>query len=275
MIFSYIPSPDIAYVELGPFKIYFYALCILSGMVLAVWIANLRLVSWGHPSGVALDIALWTVPLGIVGARLFHVLTHSSDYFYPNADLGAIFRIWEGGIAIYGGLLGGTLGAWIGSKRSGIRFWDFADAVAPGLLLAQAFGRWGNYFNQELFGIPTTLPWGLAIDAGNPAIPEGLPAGTLFHPTFLYESIWSFVGVGILIVLDRRFKLRGGAMLGTYLIYYSAGRIVTENLRLDPSDIILGLRTNVWSAIIAIIVGLSIIYWQRTRQTPRTPVISE
>lgn len=272
MILSSIPSPDISFFEIGPFKVYFYALCILTGMVLAVWIANRRLVAWGHPSGVALDISLWTVPLGIIGARIFHVLTHTEDYFYPGADLFAVFRIWEGGIAIYGGLIGGAIGAWIGVKRSGVTFWDFADAVAPGLLLAQAIGRWGNYFNQELFGAPTTLPWGLEIDPGNQAIPSGLAEGTLFHPTFLYESIWSLVGVGLLLLLDRRLNLRGGRMLGTYLIYYSCGRIITENLRLDPSEIILGLRTNVWSAIIGIVVGIAIIYLQSSRKKPHTPV---
>ena len=275
MILSSIPSPSISFIELGPFKIHFYALCILTGIILAIWIANRRLVRWGYQSGLALDIALWTVPMGVVGARIFHVLTHSGDYFYPGADVTAVFRIWEGGIAIYGGLIGGALGAWIGSKRAGIKFWDFADAVAPGILLAQATGRWGNYFNQELFGRPTTLPWGLEIDASNPAFPNGMPAETLFHPTFLYESTWSLIGVLVLLALDKRFDLRHGAMFGSYLIYYSIGRLVTENLRIDPSDIILGLRTNVWSAILGIVAGAAIIYWQRTRHQAQRPVFTK
>ena len=275
MILSSIPSPNISFIELGPFKIHFYALCILTGIILAIWIANRRLVRWGYQSGLALDIALWTVPIGVVGARIFHVLTHSGDYFYPGADVTAVFRIWEGGIAIYGGLIGGALGAWIGSKRAGIKFWDFTDAVAPGVLLAQAAGRWGNYFNQELFGQPTTLPWGLEIDASNPAFPNGLPAETLFHPTFLYESTWSLIGVVVLLALDKRFDLRNGAMFGSYLIYYSIGRLVTENLRIDPSDIILGLRTNVWSAILGIVAGAAIIYIQRTRYQAQRPVFTK
>lgn len=275
MILSSIPSPSISFIELGPFKIHFYALCILTGIILAIWIANRRLVRWGYQSGLALDVALWTVPIGVVGARIFHVLTHSGDYFYPEADVTAVFRIWEGGIAIYGGLIGGALGAWIGSKRAGIKFWDFTDAVAPGVLLAQAAGRWGNYFNQELFGQPTTLPWGLEIDASNPAFPNGLPAETLFHPTFLYESTWSLIGVLVLLALDKRFDLRNGAMFGSYLIYYSIGRLVTENLRIDPSDIILGLRTNVWSAILGVVAGAAIIYWQGTRHQAQRPVFTK
>ena len=262
-----IPSPQINSFMVGPFKVHFYALCILTGMILAIWIAEKRLVQRGAKSGIALDIALWTIPIAIIGARIFHVLTHSGDYFFPGADLTAVFRIWEGGIAIYGGLIGGAVGAWIGTKRSGIRFWSFADAVAPGILLAQAIGRWGNYFNQELFGQPTTLPWGLEIDSTNPAFPPGLPAETLFHPTFLYESLWSAIGVVILLALDRRLGLRWGSMFGAYLMYYSLGRIITENLRIDPSDLILGIRTNVWSAVGGVVAGLVIIYWQR-RQHP-------
>ena len=262
-----IPSPQINSFMVGPFKVHFYALCILTGMILAIWIADKRLVQRGAKSGIALDIALWTIPIAIIGARIFHVLTHSGDYFFPGADLTAVFRIWEGGIAIYGGLIGGAIGAWIGTRRSGIRFWSFADAVAPGILLAQAIGRWGNYFNQELFGLPTTLPWGLEIDSTNPAFPPGLPAQTLFHPTFLYESLWSAVGVVILLALDRRLGLRWGTMFGAYLMYYSLGRIITENLRIDPSDLILGIRTNVWSAVGGVVAGLVIIYWQR-RQHP-------
>lgn len=261
-IIQSIPSPEISFFQLGPLRIHFYALFILTGIVLAIWLANSRLKNRGAAGGLALDIALWTVPIAIVGARIFHVLTHPDDYFYPGADLSDVFKVWEGGIAIYGGLIGGALGAWIGTRQAGIKFWAFADAVAPGILLAQAIGRWGNYFNQELFGLPTNLPWGLEIEQFNPAYPDGLPAGVLFHPTFLYESIWSLIGVVILLLVDRKYHLRGGAMFGLYLIYYSIGRIWTENLRIDPSEILFGLRSNVWSAILGIVAGLAIIYWQ-------------
>jgi prolipoprotein diacylglyceryl transferase len=264
-ILTSIPSPEISFIQAGPFRIHFYALFILTGIILAIWLADVRLKKQGYASGVALDVALWTVPVAIIGARIFHVLTHTGDYFYPGADLTVVFKIWEGGIAIYGGLIGGAVGAWIGTKRSGVGFWSFADAVAPGILLAQAIGRWGNYFNQELFGLPTTLPWGLEIDQFNPAFPDGLPAGTLFHPTFLYESIWSLVGVAALLLLDRKFNLRGGSMFGAYLIYYSIGRIWTENLRIDPSDIIFSLRTNVWSALLGVAIGAILIYLSSKR----------
>ena len=266
LLFS-IPSPQVSYFPVGPFKIHFYALCILTGIIVAIWLSDRRLVTRGAKSGLALDVALWTVPIAVVAARFFHVITHSSDYFYPGADLTAVFRIWEGGIAIYGGLIGGAVGAWLATRHYGLKFWSYADAVAPGILLAQAIGRWGNYFNQELFGKPTTLPWGLEINPDNPAYPAGLPAGTLFHPTFLYESIWSLLGVALLLALDKRFELRWGVMFGAYLAYYSVGRLITENLRIDPSDIIFGLRTNVWSAIGGIVIGLAIVYWQR-RQHP-------
>ncbi len=246
-------------------RVHFYALFILAGIVLAIWLANRRLKARGADGGLALDVALWTVPIGIIGARIFHVLTHTNDYFYDGADLTAVFRVWEGGIAIYGGLIGGAFGAWLGARSAGIKFWSFADAVAPGILLAQALGRWGNYFNQELFGLPTDLPWGLQIDPGNQAIPQGLPTETLFHPTFIYESIWSLIGVALLLWLDRKYELRWGKLFGLYLVFYSIGRVWTESLRIDPSDIILGLRTNIWSALFGIAIGLAIFFVQRMR----------
>jgi prolipoprotein diacylglyceryl transferase len=139
--------------------------------------------------------------------------------------------------------------------------------VAPGVLLAQAIGRWGNYFNNELFGLPTNLPWGLEIPSSNPAYPSGLPEGVLFHPTFLYESIWSLVGVLVLLAADRRFNLRWGRMIGLYLIYYSIGRIWVEAIRIDPSEIVLGLRINIWSAIVGIAAGLTLMIIQSRRHT--------
>ena len=265
--FTSIPAPSISSFTLGPFVVHIYALFILTGIILAIWIANRRLKQRGGESGVAIDIALWAVPFGIVGGRIFHVLTHLGDYFYEGADLSAIFRIWEGGLAIYGAILFGLLGAWIGARVAGVRFWSFVDAVAPGVLLAQALGRWGNYFNQELFGTPTTLPWGLEIEQSNPAYPAGLPAGVLFHPTFLYESIWSLIGVVLLINLDKRFELRWGKMFALYIAFYSVGRIWTESLRLDPSEVFLGLRTNIWSALAGILAAI-VIWRVQSRRHP-------
>ena len=266
-IVTSIPSPDVSYIELGPLRIHFYALFILTGIILALLLTESRLKARGVEAGVALDVSFWAIPFGILGGRFFHVITHPNDYFYQGADLLAPFRIWEGGLAIYGALLFGALGAYIGSRKSGIKFTSYLDAVAPGILLAQAVGRWGNYFNNELFGLPTDLPWGLEISSSNPAYPAGLPEGVLFHPTFLYESIWSLFGVALLLAADKKFNLRWGRMIGLYFIYYSVGRVWVEAIRIDPSEIVLGLRINIWSAIIGIIVGLAVMIISYRRHT--------
>ena len=262
-----IPSPEWSFFDLGPFRIHAYAICILIGIFLATAVTSRRLTKRGGEPGVVLDIILWAVPLGIVGARIFHVLTHPNDYFYDGANLWDVFAVWKGGIAIFGALLGGAVGAYIGTRRAGIRFWSFADALAPGMLLAQAMGRLGNWFNHELFGLPTTLPWGLEIETSNAAYPVGLPVGTLFHPTFLYEIVWNLVGVAVILILERKFRLRWGAAFGVYLIWYGVGRSVFESIRVDPSEIFFGLRTNVWAALFAIVIGLVIILVQHRRHT--------
>ena len=260
-----IPSPSIQYFDLGPLRIHIYALCILLGIGLATWITDARLSKRGAERGVVLDIILWAVPLGIIGARFYHVFTHPADYFYEGADLMKVFYIWEGGNAIFGSLLGGAVGAWIGCKQTGIRFWSFADALAPAMLIAQATGRLGNYFNHELFGQPTTLPWGLEIESTNPAFPAGLPEGTLFQPMFLYEILWNLLGAFVIIVLERKLYLRWGKAFGVYLIWYGIGRSVFETYRLDSSETFFSIRTNVWAALLAIVVGVLIILIQNRR----------
>lgn len=184
------PNPNDSFFTVGPFTIHYYALCILAGIIAATIWTSRRLTKRGAEPGVVLDIILWAVPLGIIGARFYHVLTHPSAYFYPGADLWSVFAIWDGGNALFGSLIGGAIGAYIGCRWSGVRFWSFADALAPAMLLAQAMGRVGNYINNELFGLPTNLPWGLQIPESNAAFPVGLPAGTRFQPLFLYEIIW-------------------------------------------------------------------------------------
>ncbi|WP_292835882.1 prolipoprotein diacylglyceryl transferase [Microbacterium sp.] len=266
-----IPSPGISSFPLGPFTIHFYALCILAGIVVAAIMTNRRLTARGGEPWVVIDISLLAVPLAIIGARIFHVLTHASFYFGEGKNIWAIFFIWEGGIAIFGALIGGAIGAWLGCRWTGIRFWSFADALAPGLLLAQAMGRFGNWFNQELFGLPTALPWGLQIDYPNPAWPAGLPEGTLFHPTFLYEVIWNSLGVLFLLWAGNRFRLQWGRLFGLYLAWYSAGRIVWESIRIDPSEVFFGLRTNVWAAIFGLVIGLTIFFVQRRRHPGLEP----
>jgi len=247
----------------GPLTIHAYALCILAGIILATMITSRRLSNRGAEPGVVLDIILWAVPLGIVGARVYHVLTHPGDYFYDGADLWDTVKIWEGGNAIFGSLIGGAIGAYIGCRQTGVRFWSFADAVAPAMLIAQATGRLGNWFNHELFGVPTTLPWGLEIESSNAAYPVGLPPETLFHPTFLYEMIWNVVGVIVILMLERRINLRWGKAIAVYLIWYGVGRSFFESIRIDPSEIYLGIRTNVWAAFGAILLGIIIFLVQR------------
>jgi prolipoprotein diacylglyceryl transferase len=271
-VLASIPSPPVSYIDLGPLRIHFYALCIIAGIIVATLLTNHRLNRRGAEPWVVIDIALIAVPLAIIGARIFHVLTHPGFYFGEGTDIWAIFRIWEGGIAIYGALIGGAIGAWLGCRWTGIRFWTFADALAPGILLAQALGRFGNWFNQELFGLPTDLPWGLEIDSDIAAqLAPGLAPGTLFHPTFLYEVIWNLIGVGFLLWVGGRFRLQWGRLFALYLIWYSAGRIVWESIRIDPSEIILGLRSNVWAAIIGVIVGVIIFFVQKRRHPGDEP----
>lgn len=270
-----IPSPSVSYIQLGPFTIHFYALCILVGIIAAAVITDARMARRGVERGMVIDLLLWVVPLGIVGARIFHVLTHIDDYFYPGADLWRTLYIWEGGIAIFGALIGGGIGAWIGCRFIGLRFWTFADALAPGMLVAQAFGRVGNWFNHELFGTPTSLPWGLEIESSNPAYPVGLPADVLFHPTFLYEAIWNLLGAAVIVWAGRRFALHWGRQFALYLVWYGAGRIVWESIRIDPSEVFFGLRTNVWAAIAAVVVGIVILVVQKRRHPglPTSPYL--
>jgi prolipoprotein diacylglyceryl transferase len=284
-----IPSPDpsLASFNLGEWlrgigldwfpwdlTIHAYAICILIGIVLAVVVTNHRLTKRGGESWVVIDIAIPTVVLGIIGARLYHVLTHLTDYTEDPRGFVTALYVWEGGLAIFGSLLFGAVGIWLGCSWAGIRFWSFVDALAPGLLLAQAMGRLGNWFNHELFGLPTDLPWGLQIESDNPAIPVGLPEGVLFHPTFLYELLWNLLGVALLVfVLEKRFRLQWGKAIGFYLIWYGIGRSAFETIRLDPSDVYLGIRVNVWAAFAAILIGLIIIAVQNARHTGAEPSV--
>ena len=271
-----IPSPTVSTFQLGPLVIHFYALFILAGIIVAVVLTAGRMKARGMEPGLAIDIAIWAVPMGIIGGRLFHVATHLNDYFGEGKDWTAMFRLWEGGLAIYGAIILGSVGAYIACQvdikplkieSAGIRFLSFADALVPGLLAAQALGRWGNYFNNELFGAPTDLPWGILIPSSNESYPAGLPDGLAFHPTFLYESLWSLLGIAVLLLLERRFNLRWGRMFAAYLMWYSFGRFFVESIRLDPSDVFFGLRTNQISALAGILVGLALFMIQRARHT--------
>lgn len=252
---SFIPSPDQGVWNLGPLPIRAYAMFIILGIVVAVWLGNRRYVARGGQPGTITDLAIWAVPFGIVGGRLYHVITDNQLYFGPGGSgfSGAI-RVWDGGLGIWGAVALGALGAWIGARRKGVALLPVADAVAPGIALAQAIGRLGNYFNQELFGSPTTLPWGLEIDLAHR--PAGYEQYATFHPTFLYEALW-LVGVALVLIwADKRFNLGHGRVFALYIVLYCVGRTWIELLRIDSANHILGLRLNVWTAVIVGIGGL-------------------
>lgn len=263
-----IPSPNPAWsqFQIGPLTIHVYALCILAGIIAAVVITQRRLTARGAPAGFVVDAAMWAVPLGIIAARLYHVFTHMGDYFYTGANLWNVLAIWDGGNALYGSMIGGALGIWIACRRANIRFLSFADALAPGMLVAQSLGRLGNWFNHELYGLPTTLPWGLQIEASNPKFPPGLAGETLFHPLFLYEIMWNLLGVGIILLLERRFALRSGKALAVYLMWYGLGRSWLEAIRIDPtSDGYLSIPANVWASFVVVILGAAVLVVQTIR----------
>lgn len=269
-----IPSPPIEWAQfsIGPLTVHTYAICILIGIVAAVIITQRRLSARGAPHGVVLDIIIWAVPLGIVGARFYHVFTHIGDYFYPGANPGTVFAIWDGGNALYGSLIGGAVGAYIGCRRNRIRYWIFADALAPAMLVAQAIGRLGNYVNHELFGVATTLPWGLQIESTNAKFPPGLPAGTLFHPLFLYELLASLVGVAVILLLERRFALHSGRVFGLYLIWYGLVRSWLEAIRIDPtSDGLFGIPANIIASFVAVALGAMLVVVQGRRHPEPEP----
>ncbi|QDZ13816.1 prolipoprotein diacylglyceryl transferase [Humibacter ginsenosidimutans] len=267
-----IPSPPLSWqsIPIDLFGLHWdirtYALIILVGIIICTIWTSRRLTKRGGEPGVVIDFLIWAVVLGLIGARLYHVFTHPHDYFYPGANLWNVFAIWEGGNAIFGSLLGGALGVFIASKQTGVRFLSFADAVAPGLLLAQAIGRLGNYVNHELYGLPTNLPWGLQIESTNTAYPTGLPSGTLFQPLFLYEIIWNVVGVIVLLALEKKLHWRWGKMFAGYLMWYGLGRSYLESIRIDPSEYsFLGIPFNVWAAILAFVLGLVLFIVQSRR----------
>ncbi len=262
-----IPSPPSNSFTVFGFDIHYYALFILAGIVAALLIGVRRMKLRGGEGGLILDIAIWAVPFGIIGGRIFHVLTHTGDYFGEGKQLIKVLYVWEGGLAIFGAIIFGLIGAAIGARFAGVRLTSFLDIIVPGVILAQGIGRWGNYFNQELFGLPTTLPWGLQIDSSNIAIPQGMPIGTVYLPTFAYEFIWDIVGFALLIWLDRKFELRWGKLFALYLVFYSIGRFWIEGLRMDPSDYYFGLRTNQWSAVFAGLIGLGVFLYQRRNHT--------
>jgi prolipoprotein diacylglyceryl transferase len=256
-LIAFIPSPSRGVIHLGPIPLRGYAFCIIIGVFVAVWLGGRRWVARGGLKTTVADIAVWAVPFGLVGGRLYHVITSYELYFGEGKNWVNAFKIWEGGLGIWGAIALGALGAWIGCRRRGISLPAYADAVAPGIAFAQAIGRWGNWFNQELYGRPTDLPWGLKIDSAHrPA--DSLDVAT-YHPTFLYESLWC-VGVALLVIwADRRFKLGHGRAFALYVAAYTVGRFWIEYLRVDDAHHFLGLRLNDWTSILVFVGAVAYI----------------
>ncbi|GEP37194.1 prolipoprotein diacylglyceryl transferase 1 [Nocardioides psychrotolerans] len=252
-----IPSPSSGVWYVGPVPLRGYALSIILGIVVAIWIGERRWVARGGRPGDVQDLAIWGVPFGLVGARLYHVATDHGLYFGDGNNPITALYVWRGGLGIWGGVALGALGVYLGARRKGIKLLPVLDALAPGVLVAQAIGRWGNWFNQELYGRPTDLPWGLEIDPGN--YPSGLtfPAGTTFHPTYLYEFLWNLAAFALVIWADRRFKLGHGRVIALYVMAYTAGRGWIEDLRIDTVELsdVGGLRFNVWVSIVLFVAA--------------------
>jgi prolipoprotein diacylglyceryl transferase len=273
-ILATIPSPDQGVWYLGPLPIRAYALCIIAGIIVAIWWGERRWVARGGIKGEVTDIAVWAVPFGLVGGRLYHVITDNQKYFGPGKNPLAALEIWNGGLGIWGAIALGAVGAWIGCRRKGIPLPALADALAPGIVVAQAIGRLGNYFNQELYGGDTTLPWGLEIYRR--VTPEGREdalAGVaidhtpiqIVHPTFLYELLWN-VGVALLIVwADRKFRLGHGRVFALYVAGYTAGRFWIELMRTDEATLIFGTRVNVFVSALVFIGAVVYFILARSR----------
>ncbi|MFJ2824123.1 prolipoprotein diacylglyceryl transferase [Streptomyces toxytricini] len=253
MELAYIPSPSTGVVHLGPIPLRGYAFCIIIGVFAAVWLGNKRWIARGGKPGTVADIAVWAVPFGLVGGRLYHVITDYQLYFGEGRNWVDAFKIWEGGLGIWGAIALGAVGAWIGCRLRGIPLPAWADALAPGIAIAQAIGRWGNWFNQELYGRATDLPWAVEISDGPNRV------GGTYHPTFLYESLWCLGVAALVIWADRRFKLGHGRAFALYVAAYCAGRAWIEYMRVDEAHHILGLRLNVWTAITVFV--LAVVYF--------------
>lgn len=255
-----LPSPDSNILELGPISVRYYALSIILGVVIAVMVGSRRAQAMGAPKSLVSDVAVIAVPAGVIGGRIYHVVTSPDEYFGSGGDPLSALYIWEGGLGIWGAIGLGGIGAWVAFRylkrrgEVGISFAQFADAIAPGILFAQAIGRFGNWFNQELFGRPSDLPWALEIDARYRPFVYG--QFETFHPTFLYEAIWSTIVALLLIRLTTRLSSNPGRIFALYVALYSFGRLLIEQLRIDEANEIFGFRLNTWTAVIAIVLAL-------------------
>ena len=267
----FIPSPGRAVWEIAGFPLRAYAVCIILGIVVGMVIATRRWRARGGTSDSIELVVAVAVPFGIVGARLYHVATDYHLYFGPGRNPVDALKIWEGGLGVWGAIAFGVLGAWLVARRKQIRLLALLDALAPGLLVAQAIGRLGNWFNQELFGRPTTLPWALEID------PQFRPAGfeqfQTFHPTFLYEMVWNLAAAVVLILLDRRLRLGHGKVFALYVLLYTAGRFWIEALRIDTVTQIAGFRLNNYTSLLLFLAALAWLVWLARNRPGREEVV--
>jgi len=272
-----IPSPNYGWQGItiplpwgGTLSIPTAAICILVGIAIAMIVTGRRLSKRDAEPGVVLDVTVWAVLFGLVGARLYFILTHTGDYL-AGQSLWGLFRIADGGFTVYGALIGGVLGVWLGCRLSGLRLTTFLDAAAPGVLIAIGIGRIGNWFEHAMFGTPTDAPWGLVIESSNAAYPKGLPDGTLFQPVFLYELVWNVVGGLLILWLGRRFTLQWGRAFALLLIWFGLGQAYFETIRVDPSGTFLGFRNGVWVAYAITLIGLVLLTLQNRRHAGLEP----
>ncbi|MDX6743023.1 prolipoprotein diacylglyceryl transferase [Actinocorallia sp. A-T 12471] len=271
MLLASIPSPSQGVWHLGPFPLRAYALMIIIGVIVAVWLGDKRWVAKGGEPGTVIDIAVWAVPFGLVGGRLYHVITDYQMYFGEGRDPIDALKIWHGGLGIWGAIALGALGAWIGCRQKGVRLAPLGDAVAPGIALAQAIGRWGNWWNQELYGKPSTLPWAVEIDqAHRPkdsfgvVLPEYADV-TTYHPTFLYESLWCAALAFVLIWAGKKWNLNHGRTFALYVAGYTLGRGWIELLRIDNAHEFLGLRLNAYTSLLVFAAAVGYLYLNRNK----------
>jgi prolipoprotein diacylglyceryl transferase len=266
-----IPSPSTNIWYIGAFPLRAYALCIIAGIIVALVIATRR---WRARGGTADSMELMVVvgvPFGIVGARLYHVITDYQLYFGPGRQPLDALKIWQGGLGVWGAIALGVLGGYLVARRRKIAFPAVLDAIAPAILVAQAIGRLGNWFNQELFGRPTTLPWGLEI--ASDYRPAGYAQFATFHPTFLYEVLWNLAAAVLLVWLDRRFRLGHGKVFALYVMLYCAGRFWIEALRIDTVNEIGGFRLNNYTALIGFVVALVWLIWLIRNRPGREEIV--
>jgi len=267
LVLGYIPSPSNGTFGVEPLTLHMYGVTLLLGIAACIWLTGRRWVSWGGDWDLVFRVALWGVIAGVVGARLYHDLTSWNQDPAIHAHWWGFAAVWDGGLGIWGAIPLGVLAGAIVVRRSGNSIRLMMDAVAPGLLLAQGIGRWGNYWNQELYGKPTSLPWGLKIDFEHRV--SGYLQYSTFHPTFLYEFIYDLVGVGILLWVGSRFRIRPPGLFALYVSYYCFGRFFEELLRIDPAHKFGGLRLNAWVSIVVFLVSTGFfIWWQFIRDEP-------